>query len=291
MFRNVIVGVDRHGGRDAVALATRLLAADGALTLAHVYPGHHSVWRGAPAYEARERERAFDLLEDVRTGAGVHANVRWRESVSVGHGLHELCELTAADLLVVGNTRRGAVGRVLVADDTQGSLNGALCATAVAPAGFCEQAVAMREIGVAYDGSPESLHAVAVARELAEELGATLSAFEAVSLPAATFLGGPAPIDDAIEQLLDEAQEQVEALEGVEAHAVYGDPVQELTLYSASLDLLVVGSRGQGPLARLVHGSTSQQLARTARCPLLVLPGPAPIVVESEARAHELSTA
>jgi hypothetical protein len=35
--------------------------------------------------------------------------------------------------------------------------------------------------------------------------------------------------------------------------------------------LLVVGSRSYGPIGRLVHGSVSQQLARTARCPLLVL--------------------
>ncbi|MGP0033171.1 MAG: universal stress protein [Solirubrobacteraceae bacterium] len=42
-------------------------------------------------------------------------------------------------------------------------------------------------------------------------------------------------------------------------------------MYSASLDLLILGSRSYGPLGRLVHGSTSQQLARTARCPLLVL--------------------
>jgi nucleotide-binding universal stress UspA family protein len=160
---------------------------------------------------------------------------------------------------------------VLGVDDTRESIGGAPCAIAVAPAGYCEQPVAMREIGVAYDGSMESLHGVEVARALAADLGATLSAFEAVSLPAGTFLGGPAPLDDAIEQLLDEAQEQVEALEGIEAHAVYGDSVQELTLYSASLDLLVVGSRGQGSFGRLVHGSTSQQLARSARCPLLVL--------------------
>jgi hypothetical protein len=38
------------------------------------------------------------------------------------------------------------------------------------------------------------------------------------------------------------------------------------------VDLLVVGSRGYGPLGRLIHGSTSLQLARSARCPLLVLP-------------------
>ena len=42
-------------------------------------------------------------------------------------------------------------------------------------------------------------------------------------------------------------------------------------MYSASLDLLIVGSRDYGPIGRLVHGSTSQQLARMARCPLLVL--------------------
>src|SRR3954453_11132818 len=44
-----------------------------------------------------------------------------------------------------------------------------------------------------------------------------------------------------------------------------------LALYSSSLDLLIVGARGYGPVGRLIHGSTSQQLAHTARCPLLVL--------------------
>lgn len=47
-------------------------------------------------------------------------------------------------------------------------------------------------------------------------------------------------------------------------------PAEELTLDSASLDLLVIGSRSYGPIGRLVHGNTAQQLARTARCPLLV---------------------
>jgi nucleotide-binding universal stress UspA family protein len=60
-------------------------------------------------------------------------------------------------------------------------------------------------------------------------------------------------------------------LGGVEPHAAYGAAVEELTVYSASLDLLFVGSRGYGPIGRLMHGSTSLQLARTARCPLIVL--------------------
>jgi len=38
MFRQIVVGVDgREGGRDAVALARLLVAADGELTLAHIF--------------------------------------------------------------------------------------------------------------------------------------------------------------------------------------------------------------------------------------------------------------
>ena len=60
-------------------------------------------------------------------------------------------------------------------------------------------------------------------------------------------------------------------LGGVEPHAGHGEPAEELALYSRSVDLLVIGSRGYGPIGRVVHGSTAEKLARTARCPLLVL--------------------
>jgi nucleotide-binding universal stress UspA family protein len=237
-----------------------------------VYPGDTYVYRGASAaYEAGERERARELLEKVRGETEVQAHMRWREAPSVGRGLHELCEVIGADLLVVGSSRRGLLGRVLIGDDTRAALNGAPCAIAIAPTGYSAQSVAMREIGVGYDGSPESEHAVAIARRIAAECGAKLSAFEAVSLPTYAFIGGPAPIDDALEQLVDDARDRITALGGVEPHAAYGRPVEELAVYSASLDLLIVGSRSYGPIGRLIHGSTSLELAGAARCPLLVL--------------------
>jgi nucleotide-binding universal stress UspA family protein len=126
----------------------------------------------------------------------------------------------------------------------------------------------MREVGVGYDGSSESEHALGVARTLAAEFGSKLSAFEAVSIPAYVYLAvDPGSIDDIVRT----RRARIAAIGGVEPHAAYGDPVEELTLYSASLDLLVVGSRSYGPLGRLVLGSAAQHLARTARCPLLVL--------------------
>jgi hypothetical protein len=67
MFKNLLIGVDeREGGRDAIALAKTLLAADGELTLAHVFVENEvgsRVWRdpgvdvaGAPS------DRRFSLL-------------------------------------------------------------------------------------------------------------------------------------------------------------------------------------------------------------------------------------
>jgi nucleotide-binding universal stress UspA family protein len=265
MFKHIVVGVDgREGGQDAVALARLLVAVGGTLTLAHVYQAAN----GAP--EASDGGRAEALLKAVRGETGVEAHLRRYESSSVGRGLHELCEVIGADLLVVGSSRRGLLGRVLIGDDTSAALTGSPCAIAIAPSGYSQQPGMMREIGVGYDGSPESEHALSVARTLAVAWAAKLSALEAVSLPSYAFVG-PGATDNAPQRLVEDALERLAGLVSVEPYAAYGQPAEELALYSASLDLLIVGARGHGPVGRLIHGSTSQQLAHAARCPLLVL--------------------
>jgi nucleotide-binding universal stress UspA family protein len=274
MFNNVIVGVDgKDGGRDAIALATVLRDKEGGdLTLGYVYPGEPHPWRGSSsAYEAAQFQDACDLLENAREQAGIEARIRWRGSPSAGRGLHELAEEVGADLLVVGSSRRGLLGRVLVGDDSRAALDGARCAVAIAPTSYGAHRVDMREIGVGYDGSPESEHALDVARTLAAARHSRLSAFEAVSVPSSYHAAWAWVEPETIEELVDAARDRVAGLEGVEPHAAYGVASEELALYSASLDLLVIGSRSYAPLGRLVHGSTAQDLARTARCPLLVM--------------------
>lgn len=274
MFKNVIIGVDDNdGSRDAIALAERLVSREGAtLTLAHVYWDESRPWRGSnAAYDVVEQGQARELLERVRGEAGIDAALRWHGSSSVGRGLHEIAEATGADLLVIGSPRHGLLGRIHVAESVRDALNGAPCAVALAPAGYSHEPSAMREIGVGYDGSPESEHALAVARELAREHDAKLSAFEAISISTAIAHERSAAAETTIDDLVAQARDQIAALGDVEPHAAYGNPAEELALYGASLDLLVVGSRGYGPLRRLVHGSTARHLARTARSPLLVL--------------------
>jgi len=294
MFNKVVVGIDDdEGGRDAIALAKMLAAGGGKLTLAQIYQGDSAVSRrSTPDYEVKQHERIRELLEKRRAETGVEAELRWYGSPSVGRGLHELAELTGADLLVIGSSRRGLLGRVLIGDDTRAALNGAPCAVAIAPAGYSREPAVMREVGVGYDGSAESQRALKLARMVAAEHDSMLSAFQAISTPAYLYLGhldSAAPVEVAsVHNEVDEARDRIAALGGVEAHAAYGDPVEELTLYSASLGLLVVGSRGYGPLGRLVYGGVAQRLARTSRCPLLVLTRSARSAAdEAEARAED----
>lgn len=273
MFNRVLIGVDgQQGGRDAIALAKRLRDLQGEFVLAHVYPGDRVISRGSsPAYDAAQHEDGLALLEEQRQSAGIEAELRPVGSSSVGRGLHVLAESIHADLLVIGSSQHGLLGRVFLGDDTRAALNGAPCAVAIAPTGYEQEPSAMREIGVAYNESPESQHALQVARELAAQSGAKLSAFEAIALPAYTFMAGPGMLADTVEKTVEDARARVAQLGDVEPHAAYGVPADELAVYSASIDLLVVGSRDYGPVGRLMHGSTSRALARLARCPLLVL--------------------
>jgi nucleotide-binding universal stress UspA family protein len=276
MFRQVLVGVDDdQAGRDAIALGKLLAGSDGALTFAHIYHADRPMpWAFQDPILPDRAEAAHQMLERAAADAGVPAHLRWEGAPSVGRGLHEVAEAIGADLLVVGSSRQGLLGRVRLVDDTRAALNGAPCAIAIATAGFAHEATDLTgEIGVGYDGSPESEHALSVGRTLAAELGSKLSAFEAVGLPVFGYSGlsTTRPAARTVEQVVQQAHDALTAL-GVEGHVTYGDPAEELTVYSASVDLLIIGSRNYGPLGRLVNGSVADRLARSARCPLVVLP-------------------
>jgi len=272
MFNKVMVGVDEQSGsRDAITLAQGLVAEGGELTLAHVDLGDPTPERDSGGeLPPAERERSLALLGRVRTAAEVEARRICTRSRSVGRGLHELAERERSDLLVLGSCRRGLMGRVFVNDDTRDALNGAPCAIAIAPGGYSARAPMMREVGVGYDGSPESRAALVLARELAVKRGAKLSVFQAIALPASFFNAGVA-IGETIDAWVDEARERLGDLGDAEPHVAYGAVAEELTVYSASLDMLFLGSRGYGPVGRLVLGSATLQLAQSARCPLIVL--------------------
>jgi nucleotide-binding universal stress UspA family protein len=275
MFDTVIVGVDdAQAGRDALALARLLASPHGQLTLAYVQvvmpkPDPDS---GAVSLAA-DRRPALERLVALRDESHADARVLAVEARSVAAGLHELAARRAADLLVIGASRRDDYERTLVRDDTRAVLENPPCPVAVAPRGYARRVARLDNIGVAYDGSPESDRALAVARELAHQRRARLSAFEAVPEP----LGlrdywNPQPeIDERVAQ----ARGRLAALGDVEPHAASGDDAAELLAgYGESVDLLIMGSHAYRPIDHLGPGSTAQRLADHAPCPLVVLRRP-----------------
>ncbi len=278
MFRNVLVGVDgRPFGRDAVALARRLSEPDARLTLAFVQAGSLT----------ENVEDSTKLLQEERRAAGIEAELTAVLAVSPGRGLHEEAERAGVDLLVVGSCGHGAFGRAMLGDDTREALNGAPCAVAIAARGFAEHPASLARVGVAYNETPESDAALALAKELAAANGATVHALEVVSIPSIAYAGLIAPaIGETIDALLQEAKGRMHELPGVEGDAVYGIAGEELAAFGHQLDLLVVGSRGYGPVRRLVLGSTSDYLERHARCSLLVLPRVASVGEATGVGAH-----
>jgi nucleotide-binding universal stress UspA family protein len=275
MFKNVLVGVDgRAGGRDAIALALKLTNPDGKLTLAHVHTGDlrpsHAI---APAMVREEQDASHKLLEQERAAADVKAELISIVAMSPGRGLHEQAEEQNADLIVVGSCSHGAFGRAMLGDDTRAALNGAPCAVAIAPLGYAEHSTPIAKVGVAYNSSPESAAALAVARELAAPTRATVHALEVVMIPTIAYGGMVAPgFGESIDIVLQDADNRMKEMPDVDGHAVYGLAGEELAAFGDHVDLLVVGSRGYGPVKRLVLGSTSDYLERHARCSLLVLP-------------------
>jgi nucleotide-binding universal stress UspA family protein len=274
MFKNVLIGVEGGPhGRDAMALASRLVQADGKLTLINVFSGSTMpIDAVTPGMVEEDRARARTLLEGELAAAPVEAEILAVDAMTAGEGLHLAAERLGADLLVVGSCGRGPFKRVLLGDDTRASLNGAPCAVAVAPSGYAEHVGPFATIGVAYDGSPESVAALEAARDLATTTHASVSALQVISVSYYEYMGMMAPSGGGIDELVKAADREMKKLPGVAGRAEYGLAGEELAAFSGEVDLLIVGSRNYGPARRLMVGSTSNHLQRHARNPLLILP-------------------
>src|SRR5215211_5709266 len=82
-------------------------------------------------------------------------------------------------------------------------------------------------------------------------------------------------VREKAEKTLDEAVKQVEELGGTvaQSHLRIGDPEDEILKFceeQGGFGLIVMGSRGLGPIKRRLMGSVSESVVRHAYCPVLV---------------------
>ena len=268
VFKKIIVGHDGSAqAEDALAFAKALIPAQ--LLVAQIFP--HEAFLDSPVPEPDEpqhalvEQRTAEVREELRPVAeqagGAPVVVA---GTSPAHGLHRLAVQLEADLIIVGSSHRGRAGQVLAGTAGERVLHGAPCAVAVARRGFArEPELSLGQIGVGYNGSSESRLALQEATRIGLGVGAALKLFAvAPNTPFAERDRLKDELEATVAALPDELQ--------VEGVLLSGHPNE--VLGEQEVDLLVVGSRGYGPLRTLLLGGVSGPLVRSASSTVLVLP-------------------
>jgi nucleotide-binding universal stress UspA family protein len=282
-MQKIVIGFDGSDqARDGLALGGGLAGALGADLVVAAAFGPMLAGAGVDLHSI-ERDY-FDSVFAKAEGelAGVAFERRELRDVSAPRGLDRLAETEHVDLIVVGPSHRSPAGRVMFGSTGERLLYGAPCPVGVAPRGYADEADRkLKRIGVAYDGTEESKLALAEARELAAavegELHLITVIYEWLYVPETSS-------SHSLEEFMDREREehreiQRQAIEavgdavGVEAVLEEGhDPVPILLAAASNLDLLVIGSRGYGPVRRTLLGGVSAPVMRDAPCPVIVVP-------------------
>ncbi len=281
---NVLVGIDSSPQRDdAVALGAALVRAlGGALHVAHVLPGTGNTMIYGADLTGALREAGQEILDSAIAQAtdGVTLHQHLPSDDSAPRALHALAEAEDIDLLVLGSSHRGRVGRALLGGTAERVAQGSPCAVAVAPRGFTPKDE-LREVGIAYDAGAESRAALRWAADLTIAVDGRLRILT-VAEPLNTGLYPSAEVmlrEDmqaslvaARQRVLDEAVAEAPARAKARGEMLHGSPTKTLAAAAEDLDLLVLGSREYGPLGAVLLGGVSHGLLRDAPCPVVVLP-------------------
>lgn len=281
----LLVGFDgSDGARDALALARVLAASErdaSALVVSVLFLVSGPMSIEHPQLSAEEEAVAEPLFEEAREKlSGIDVETRAYGGGSPAEILTILAEEEDFDAIVVGSPHRGAVGRVMIGSVAMNLLSGAPADVAVAPRGYAEaKQETLREIAVGYDGTPEAKVALRRAERLARPSNARIKLLTVVTPPVATPVMVPGAYSPEYppepERVVQEGLDSIEAALAAESTRLDGDPATELAREcEEGVDLLVVGSRGYGPLARVLLGSVSRKIAGDAPCPVLVVRRP-----------------
>jgi nucleotide-binding universal stress UspA family protein len=281
-FQTIVVGVDGdEGGRDALALAARLQRTFSSRVIAVLsYFGEVVTSRASsPAYEAATRDDAALTLLREMASAVVDAEPEVALAPSPQRALHRAAEKYGADLIVVGAGRHGPLARMLGRDVTAATLHGAPCPVAVARRRVTAMPPRWRTIAVGFDGSPQSRVALDLARDVAGTADARLRLLWVVpaAVPVNPWESRAVGMTKRDRAERDRARAVMAETVGALGHEATGESApglahEELAQLCHEAELLVVGSRGEGALRRMLRGSTSTRLAREAPCPVLVVP-------------------
>jgi nucleotide-binding universal stress UspA family protein len=260
------------------------------LTLLYVVVSRPVLDLPMPELTDADRER---LSTDLRKMAGrvppqVPVDYRISEAEFVDVEILAQIAATQADLLVLGTHGRSGFERLFLGSVTEKVIRKATCPTLVVPprAGnvAADAPVQLHRILCAVDFSDGSLNALTAAIGMAEEADARLTLLNVIEMPPVLFgTSGMSETDvdriraaaeaDVLRRLRALVPEGARTYCSVETAVVEGSAHREIvrSATDAATDVIVMGAHGGGTLDRLVFGSTTHHVIRTAPCPVLVV--------------------
>jgi nucleotide-binding universal stress UspA family protein len=257
----IVVGIDGTSrGDDALEFALVLARALGTgLLLVHAYgpSGRH--------------EDAQAVLEFRRADSDVPVEVVAYADPLPARALQRVAAARRAAVIVVGPSHRAGLGLVLPGSTGQQLLAETARAVAVVPRGWSAGGP-LRHIGVGYDDSAESRAALHSAVALTRALGGRLDVMRAFWSTRPSDVATMADLESRGHAGLGEVVRGLPEDVDARARVLLNDPGRALVARSRELDLLVLGSRGKGPIGAIWSGSVSGRVIREAACPVIVVP-------------------
>ena len=291
----ILIGVDgSERSEDAVAFGRALALAAGAPVILASAQRSDPFRPGAHAHEIFLREEAKSTLARLAPAFDDVDAVESRPLVantSPAHALQALAEQEDAGIIVVGSSHTGRLGRVLPGSTAERLLHGAPCPVAVVPLGYEPARHRRVRSWAAPTGRPRTARLRSgAAEDLALALSASLRVMQVIEPLARLYDSGEMPFNvpeinasiyaDTERELMQRVSHLSSGLQS-EGTLHSGGPADVLIGLSETVDILVMGSRGYGPLKAVLLGGVSGQVIRSAACPVVVVPRQAASAVGS----------
>ena len=208
------------------------------------------------------------------------------QSTSIPTGLTELAAEHNADLVVVGSSSSGLLGRVALGSVTERLVHTAAVPVAIAPRGYPMAPGPISRLTAAYGGAAEAVGLIATSAELAKRWSVRLRIVSFTVRPVPVFAGAIEPsvedlvvqqwsrrtYDDIVKQLNDvRARISIPDVDVVIGTGYEWREAVENVPWEPG-DMLLLGSGAAGPVAQVFLGSAASKILRHAPVPVMIVP-------------------
>jgi len=213
------------------------------------------------AAEAHAREALKSFIDE----AGESAEVTTRRASNPAEGIVNAAGELSADLIVVAESDKGDLTRMMLGDTTTKVIGRASCSVLVVPR---SAHLWDKRILLATDGSPHSEAAAELAGHFAAQADLPVNVVSVVT---------SSHNDESHQEAERAVAAAVERLTGMGLRAdglvEEGRPDEAIVkaAESAGADLIVVGSHGRTGLTKILLGSVAERVIGHAACPVLVV--------------------